>query len=359
MLKGIRVIDFTNYIPGPFTTLRLAELGAEVIKVESPEGDPARHNGNGVVFRAHNRGKKSIVLDLKQEEGKRIAFDLIRKADVLVESFRPGIMEKFGLGYEAVRDIHPTLIYCSITGYGKKGKMSQLGSHDLNYMSVSGALTQLKDKRGMPVHPSHTIADYIGGMAASERILAGLVSRGISGEGSYHCISLAETMASLMTNHVLLEKETGYPNGIQVLNGTVISYGLYETKDHGYVTLAALEPKFWRNFCVAIGRADWVSAHYSKPETENPVYCELVGLFKSKTREEWSEFGQAVDCCLTPVLEAGELAEYPVFKEKDFITDEGLVNMYGDHRGAVTQAPGKGEHTKAVLKDWLHVVDEY
>ncbi|MCA1060130.1 CoA transferase [Rossellomorea aquimaris] len=359
MLKGIRVIDFTNYIPGPFTTLRLAELGAEVIKVESPEGDPARHNGNGVVFRAHNRGKKSIVLDLKQEEGKRIAFDLIRKADVLVESFRPGVMEKFGLGYEAVRDIHPTLIYCSITGYGKKGKMSQLGSHDLNYMSVSGALTQLKDKRGMPVHPSHTFADYIGGMAASERILAGLVSRGLSGEGSYHCISLAETMASLMTNHVLLEKETGYPNGIQVLNGTVISYGLYETKDHGYVTLAALEPKFWRNFCVAIGRADWVSAHYSKPETENPVYCELVDLFKSKTREEWSEFGQAVDCCLTPVLEAGELAEYPVFKEKDFITDEGLVNMYGDHRGAVTQAPGKGEHTKAVLKDWLHLVDEY
>jgi alpha-methylacyl-CoA racemase len=359
MLKGIQVIDFTNYIPGPFTTLRLAELGAEVIKVEPPEGDPARHNGNDMVFRAHNRGKKSIVLDLKQEEGKGIALDLIRQADVLIESFRPGVMEKLGLGYEAVSSIHPAIIYCSITGYGNKGKMSQLGSHDLNYMSVSGALAQMKDRSGRPVHPSHTLADYIGGLTASERILAGLVARGISGEGSYHCISLAESMASLMTNHVLIEKETGYRNGVQVLNGTVISYGLYETKDKEFVSLAALEPKFWRSFCQTLGREDWLSAHYSKPESENQVYCELVDLFKSRTQSEWSVFGQEVDCCLTPVLEAGQLVEYPFFKETGFVTGDGQVKIYGDlNQGAATTPPEKGEQTKEVLRDWLDVTDE-
>ena len=359
MLKGIRVIDFTNYIPGPFTTLRLAELGAEVIKVESPEGDPARQNGNGLVFNAHNRGKKSIVLNLKQEEGRQIALDLIRQADVLVESFRPGVMEKLGLGYEEVSGINPAIIYCSITGYGNSGEMSQLGSHDLNYMSISGALAQLKDRSGRPVHPSHTFADYIGGLAASERILSGLVARGISGEGSYHCISLAESMASLMTTHVLIEKETGYQSGIQILNGTIISYGLYETKDKKFVSLAALEPKFWRNFCQALAREDWLSAHHSKPEAENPVYLELVDLFRSKTQSEWSEFGVEVDCCLTPVLEAGQLVEYPVFNESGMVTGTGQVSMHGGlNRNVSTWLPDKGEQTKEVLRDLLTVTDE-
>jgi alpha-methylacyl-CoA racemase len=359
MLKGIQVIDFTNYIPGPFTTLRLAELGAEVIKIEPPEGDPSRHNGNGLVFDAHNRGKKSIVLNLKQEEGKKIALDLIRKADVLIESFRSGVMNKLGLGYKEVSTINPAIIYCSITGYRGRGTMSRLGSHDLNYMSVSGALAQLKDRSGRPVHPSHTFADYIGGLVASERILAGLVARGISGEGSHHCISLAESMASMMTNHILIEKETGYGKGIQVLNGTVISYGLYETKDKGFVSLAALEPKFWSNFCQAVGREGWLSAHYSKPESENPVYRELVDLVKSKARSEWAAFGQEVDCCLTPVLEVGELEENPVFIETGFISEDGQVNMYGDlKQGAARMAPEKGEHTKEVLGNWLNVTDE-
>ncbi|WP_064094150.1 CaiB/BaiF CoA transferase family protein [Rossellomorea aquimaris] len=359
MLSGIKIIDFTNYIPGPFATLRLAELGAEVIKVEAPEGDPARHNENGFVFTAHNRGKKSISMNLKHEEGKKIALDLLKKADAVIESFRPGVMEKLGLGYKAVSSLNPAIIYCSITGYGNSGKMSELGSHDLNYMSVSGALAQLKDGTGKPVHPNHTFADYIGGLAASERILAGLVARGRSGEGSYHCISIADSMASLMTNHVLIQKETGYPNGIQVLNGTVISYGLYETKDKRYVSLAALEPKFWRNFCQALGREEWLTAHYLKPKSENSIYCELVDLFRSKSQSEWSAFGQEVDCCLTPVLEADQLADYPIFKEKDFVSLEGQVKIHGDlNWKSVTSPPEKGEQTKEILQEWLNATDQ-
>ncbi|MGA9225111.1 MAG: CaiB/BaiF CoA-transferase family protein, partial [Mesobacillus sp.] len=322
MLNGIKIIDFTNYIPGPFATMRLAELGAEVIKVEAPEGDPARNTGYGYVFTAHNRGKKSIVINLKHGEGRQIALGLLADADAVVESFRPGVMEKLGLGYETVSYINPRIVYCSITGYGNSGPMSQLGSHDLNYMSLSGALAQLKESSGKPVQPTNTIADYIGGMAASERILAGLVARGSTGEGSYHCISIADSMASLMANHVLIEKETGYQNGVSVLNGTVIGYGLYETKDERYISLGALEPKFWNNFCQAVGREDWLPAHYSKPDETNRVYREIVDLFKSKSLSEWTEFGMKVDCCLAPVLEAGELAKYPFFKEKDFVSAE-------------------------------------
>ncbi|WP_421378134.1 CaiB/BaiF CoA transferase family protein [Bacillus salacetis] len=330
MLNGITIIDFTNYIPGPFATLRLAEMGAEVIKVEAPGGDPARNTGNGLVFRAHNRGKQSIVIDLKQGEGKKAALNLLRKADAVIESFRPGVMEKLGLGYEAVKEINPDIVYCSLTGYGNSGEMASLGSHDLNYMSLSGALAQFKDETGRPVHPTHTIADYIGGLAASERILAALLSRSLNGEGSCHCISIADSVASFMGTHVLMEKETGFPNGIPVLAGKVISYGLYETKDGRYVSLAALEPKFWQNFCRALDRVDWVPAHHSERHESNPVYLELVKVFKTKPLSDWSSFGLQVDCCLTPVLEAGELQDHVHFKERNFISTEGQVKMHGD-----------------------------
>ncbi|RLQ93654.1 CaiB/BaiF CoA transferase family protein [Falsibacillus albus] len=358
MLEGIKVVDFTTYIPGPFATLRLAELGAKVIKVEAPDGDPARHNGNGSVYKAHNRGKKSITLNLKHEEGKRIAIGLLKQADAVIESFRPGVMEKLGLGYKEVSEINPKVVYCSITGYGKEGKMAALGSHDLNYMSLSGALAQLKDASGRPVHPRHTFADYIGGMAASERVLAGLVARGVSGKGSYHCLSLVDALASMMTNHVLIEKETGYSNGVEVLNGTVISYHLYETKDGRYISLGALEPKFWHSFCQALGREDWLSAHYSKPDPSNSVFIELTDLFKSKALSEWAAFGEKVDCCLAPVLEARELAEYPYFQEKDFVSREGFVKMHADlDHGEMSSPPERGEQTEAILKEWLGADD--
>jgi alpha-methylacyl-CoA racemase len=359
MLNGIKIIDFTNYIPGPFATMRLADLGAEILKVEAPEGDPARNTGEGYVFTAHNRGKKSIVLNLKHDEGRKIALELLAGADAVIESFRPGVMEKLGLGYEIVKAINPWIVYCSVSGYGKGGSMSELGSHDLNYMSLSGALAQLKDAAGKPVHPTNTFADYIGGMAASERILAGLVARGKTGEGSYHCLSIADSMASLMANHVLIEKETRYPNGVSVLNGTVISYGLYETNDGRYISLAALEPKFWRNFCQALGREDWLPAHYSKPDLGNPIYCELVALFNSKSLSEWSEFGMKVDCCLAPVLEAGELADYPYFKEKGLVLSDGQIKMHVDMNLApVAPPPEKGGQTKAILKEWLGVTEQ-
>lgn len=355
MLKVIRVLDFTNYLPGPFATMRLADLGAEIIKVEPPDGDPARQTGmggsrEGVVFQANNRGKKSVILDLKKREDMERAKDLISTADAMIESFRPGVMEKLGLSYQAVKAVNPTIVYCSISGFGQHGSLSQLGSHDLNYMALSGVLAQLKDSSGKPIHPTITLADYFGGFAANERILAGLVSKGMTGKGSYHSISIADIMVSLMGNHVLIQQETGGLNGVPVLNGSVVSYAIYETNDGRYMSLGALEPKFWRNFCEAIGREDWISAQFTSTESTNPVYQNLNRLFKSKTFYEWIEFSQEIDCCMAPVLEVGELAGNPYFKEKKlvFLSSWGTyqVKMHSDlHHDQFQPPPKKGNHS--------------
>lgn len=359
MLNGVRIIDFSHYIPGPYASLRLAELGAEVLKIEPLEGDPARHtgeqkDGTGLVFLAHNRGKKSMALNLKEKEGKEQALELIKEADVVLESFRPGVMKKLGLDYEEVKKHNPQIVYCSITGYGDDGEGSRLGSHDLNYMAISGVLAQLKDRSGKPIHPSHTLADYVGGLAASERILAALVGKNQSGTGSYHCISIAEVMVSFMGNHLLYEQVTKKPSGVSVLNGTIISYCLYETKDNRYVALAALEEKFWMNFCHAVDKKEWIQSHFSKTAENNPVFTEIKNLFKSHSLKDWTDFGRRVDCCLTPVLETNELADFPLFKTKNTIfenSDGNLqVKMHSDQpTHAVDISPKLGEHNHTIL----------
>ncbi|MBP2239607.1 crotonobetainyl-CoA:carnitine CoA-transferase CaiB-like acyl-CoA transferase [Cytobacillus eiseniae] len=354
MLKGVRIIDFSNYLPGPFATMRLAELGAEVIKIEPPEGDPARNlgikrAGTGVVFLANNRQKKSITLNLKEEGDYELAIQLISTADAVLESFRPGVMQKLGLDYETVTKYKKDIVYCSLTGYGEKGQYHSLGSHDLNYMGISGVLAQLKDETGKPIHPSIQLADYMGGMAASERILAAILSKEQTGKGGYHCISMASVIASIMGNHLLIEQETGDSSGISFLNGQIISYAIYETKDQRYVTMGALERKFWENFCHAIGKKEWTDAHFSKTENDNPIYMEMKALFKSRYLQEWVDFGTNVDCCLTPVLEVNELKHFSLFRDQESIyqsTSNGLysVKMHGDRMGEPVPAPAKNEH---------------
>ncbi len=366
MLTGVRIIDFTNYLPGPFASLRLAELGAEVIKIESLAGDPARTTGrekdsDGPVFRANNRNKQSITLNLKNDQGRNIALKLIEKADVVIESFRPKVMEKLGLDYESVKKIKPDIVYCSITGFGNDGEISSQGSHDLNYLAISGVLAQLKDERGKPIHPKTTLADYFGGIATSEKVLAGLVFKYRTGKGSYHCISIAEVMMSMMGNHVLIEQEIGYPYGASILNGNIVSYAIYETIDGRYITLCALEKKFWREFCLAVGKEGWVEEHFT-PTSNKKLFSEIQALFKSRTFNEWIQFGQKVDCCLAPVLETSELREFPFLKEKEalFYSAWGdiQVKMHSDQSTISSAPPKKGEHTKVILKELLNLTEE-
>ncbi|WP_203362685.1 CaiB/BaiF CoA-transferase family protein [Bacillus sp. REN10] len=305
MLSGIKVLDFTQYLPGPYATLRLSDLGAEVIKIERPEGDPARELSDGKVFQGNNRNKKSMAFDLKNTTDQQKVIELIRSADVLVESFRPGVMASLGLGYEQLRSLHPSLVYCSLTGYGQTGKLSMLGSHDLNYMALSGMLSQMKDGSGRPVHPTLTFADLIGGITASEAIVAALLKREKNGEGSYIDLAITDAVMSLLTTHM----QYAEGNGVPELDGHIISYHIYETKDRRFISLAALEPKFWSNFCQAVQKQEWLPYHVEKAEKGNRVYEEVCQLFQSRSFHEWEIFSQQVDCCMAPVYEMRELKD--------------------------------------------------
>lgn len=304
-------------------------------------------------------------MDLKKAEGRRLALALIEKSDVVLESFRPGVMKRLGLDYDRVRQVKPDIVYCSISGYGQDGNLSHLGSHDLNYMALSGILSQLKDERGRPVHPGVTLADFIGGMAASEAILLGLFQRERTGEGRFLDMALQDVLVSFMNPHERIYQQMGRKNGISVLTGGAICYHLYETKDRRYVSMAALEPKFWRHFCEAHGRTDWIPAQFSQPARDNPVFEEIRMLFHSRTLDEWIQFSQEVDCCMAPVLEPGERERHPFFKESGLLSGSAPEDIQAATRRDChyneekpVSPPRLGEHNRDVLRGLLGLSEE-
>ncbi|MGO4889790.1 CaiB/BaiF CoA transferase family protein [Anaerobacillus sp. MEB173] len=361
MLDGIRVVDFSQYLPGPYASMRLADRGAEVVKVESLNGDPARvmadqKDGTGLIFLANNRNKKSVALNLKEDEGRQIALDLVANADVIIESFRPGVMARLGLSYEEVKKVNPMIIYCSLSGYGQDSSISHLGSHDLNYMALSGLLSQLKTSDGTPVQPSMTFADLIGGIAASEAILGALVQRGRKGIGQYIDLAIADVMVSFMANHAAIASETGHKYGLSELAGELVCYNIYQTQDDRYITLGALEPKFWQNFCKAVEKEQWIEGHYSKAEESNTLYKEVKDLFFSRTFAEWHEFSMQVDCCLMPVFETNELKKLQYINERELIKDDQSGTTYVATNTSLSQTlmtPGLGQHTEELLGQLL------
>lgn len=310
-LKGIRILDVTYYVPGPYAGMRLAEMGAEVIKIEPPRGDPARHMGGGHVHQANNHGKTIIHIDLKTPEGYLEMMELVKTADALIETFRPGVMKKLGLDYGSLIKVKPDIVYCSLSGYGQSGPLAALGSHDLNYMALSGALDQLTDEDGKPVHPKNTFADFTGGLLASEKITAALLRKFMTGKGGHLDIALAAVMAEFLGNHDVYYKAEKSENGIPEIAGTRASYAIYETKDGRHVALGALEEKFWRNFCLYAGKPEWLK--WSARPAGSMEYQEVAKFFKSKDWREWYELSMQVDCCLAPVLKAHERHEHPFF----------------------------------------------
>lgn len=341
MMSSIRIIDFTQYLPGPFATQRLAEMGAEIIKVEQVEGgDPARLLADGLVFKANNRHKKSVTANLKDKDDVHKVLELIKTADVVIESFRPGVMKRLNLSYEDLKKHKSDLIYCSLTGYGQDSEFSHLGGHDLNYMALSGVQSQIKDKGKTPIHPTITFADLIGGMAASEAILQALLKREKTGEGSYVDLSITDAMVSLLHTHFIVQEALHKGDGVPFIDGSIISYSLYETKEGRFMSLAALEPKFWANFCHAVGHPEWIEKQFSKTEDENEVFIKMKDLFKTKSFAEWSDFGKQVDCCLAPVLEIHEVQNHPALKTKN-VTEHYTKRLISHRLGSV---PALGEH---------------
>lgn len=321
LLDGITIVDFTRYFPGPYATLRLSDWGAKVIKVEAHDGEPGRfineYQGvEGSVFRSVNRGKQGLFANLKNAAERERVEEIIKSADAVIEGFRPGVMKRLGLDYERVAQLKPDIVYCSLTGYGQTGSYESLSGHDLNYMALSGVLDQLKDTQGVPVKPMIALADLIGGIAASEAILAGLVHRSVTGEGTYCDVSLAESAFCLMGLHATTASLGG---GLYGAMDPSIAYAIYETRDGRYVTIAAMEDKFWRNFCDKVGRPELYEGKNTLPGDDNPYYVALKELFASRDFAYWKDFAKTADCCFAPVLTIEEAMEETSFAERGLV----------------------------------------
>jgi alpha-methylacyl-CoA racemase len=300
-LSGIRILDLSRLLPGPFCTMLLADVGAEVIKVEDVNGgDTIRGmapflGGESAYFLALNAGKKSLALNLKSPRGVDVFLRLVRSSQVVVESFRPGTVDRLGVGYGACRSVNPAVVYCSISGYGQDGPLRDRAGHDLNYIARAGIL-DLSGRRGeLPVIPPVQIADLSSAMYAATAILAALRGAEQSGEGRYLDISMLDSALSwlIMTVAEFSAGETA-ERGAQQLTGKYPCYNIYRTKDGAEITLAALEAKFWLEFCKAAGRPDLAGLQYS----EDPdAAAEVAEVFASRTRDEWSRLIAQGDFC--------------------------------------------------------------
>jgi len=317
-LSGIRVLDLSRMLPGPYCSMMLADLGAEVIKVEEiAAGDPTRKSppiveGHSAPFAQVNRNKKSIAIDLKQTEGRELFLRLVSTADVVLEQFRPGVVERLGIDYSTISEVNPKTIYCSLTGFGQDGPHRERSGHDLNYLALSGVLGLTTDDRGKPVIPGVQVADLAGGMVAGFGILAALLARQQTGRGQYIDVSMFDVMVSMLpipAAHHFAGK-TIPVGGKYVLSGQYPFYNIYETGDGGFMTLGALEPKFWANFCRKVGREDLVARQFDSGQSRDALFEEVRGIFKARTRTEWVELMADADCCCEPVLSMTEAFDH-------------------------------------------------
>lgn len=286
-LKGVTVLDLSRLLPGGYASLLLAEMGARVIKIEQPGlGDYYRAVPNqpallGDQVDVINQGKESLGLDLKSADGRQVFERLVRKADVVLESFRPGVLSKLGLGFPRLKKLRPSLILCSITGFGQKGASASLAGHDLNFLGLSGLLSRIRENGGRFVIPDFQVVDLAAGYEASMRIVAALFERTKKKKGVHLDVSMKGAAVSLSR---LYSEPTP-------LAGTLPCYGVYETSDGHWMTIAALEPKFWSKFCRLIGQPDSVSREVLEP------------IFRSKPLADWAALGCREDVCLFSVDE--------------------------------------------------------
>lgn len=366
LLKGMRVLDLSRLLPGPYCTMLLADLGADVIKVEDPgTGDYGRFteplvNGVSVVFELLNRGKRSIALNLKHESGREIFMRLAAQADVILEGFRPGTMERLGVGYAAVRAVNPRIVYCSLSGYGQTGPRRLRAGHDVNYLALAGLLGLNRRGNELPVIPGVQIADLSGGLLAAFGIMAALWAREQTGEGRYVEVAMFDGVLSWLPIAAaqVLAGQPAPPPGAALLSGRYPCYNVYETADGRHMSLGALEPKFWENFCRAVGREDLLGEAY------NPEAIPAVrDVFRQRTQAEWIAVFEKTDACCEPVQTLEKALADP-----QTLAREMVVEVQHPQAGSLRQlgapvkfseteprigdpAPRLGEHTVEVLRE--------
>jgi crotonobetainyl-CoA:carnitine CoA-transferase CaiB-like acyl-CoA transferase len=382
-LDGLRVLDLTRLLPGGFCSLILADFGADVVKVEDtglgdyirwspPHYEGAEQTASSALFLALNRGKRSIRIDLKTRVGRGVFGHLVREADVLLESFRPGVMERLGFGYEQVHEANPRLVYCAITGYGQDGPLKNRSGHDINYLGLNGLLGLTGEVDGPPVQSAGQIADIGGGaLMALVGILVALRERDRSGEGQFVDCSMFDGSLSwlaLVAADMLAGGNVPQRGNLNLAGG-IICYRPYRCAD-GYVTLGALEPKFWAEFCRGVGREDLLEHAFDPPGSE--AHGAVSEVFAARTREEWRQFASDHDCCLEPVLDLDEALSSELAAHREMVVElnqpgaEKPVRLLGAPvklsrtPAEPTRGPGPvlGEHTEDVLREAGYSVDE-
>jgi alpha-methylacyl-CoA racemase len=372
-LNGVRILDVSRLVPGAYASQMMADFGADVVKIEEPgSGDysrsmqPSGPGGMGLYFLALNRNKRSVTLNLKTERGREIFLRMVDEADVVLESFRPGVLERLGLGYEQLKKKNKGIIYCAISGYGQDGPYQQRAGHDLNYAGYAGLLHYNRSTHGEPVMPPTQFGDLAGGgQMAVIGILTALVGRAQTGEGRKIDVSMTGGLLSLLSlsaTTYLNTRKVPKP-GHSTLDGGLPCYNIYETQDGKYVTLAALEPKFWQMFCTRIGHLELLPFHIPVGSGEsNEARDILKAIFKTRTRDEWMADLAEIDACVGPVYDIGEALHDPQTLAQD-------VSVTGNIDGEPFQSltsfprisdvkveqryapPRLGEHTGEILLD--------
>ena len=371
-LEGTRILDCTRLLPYQYCTMLLGDLGAEVLKIEEPrEGDYGRWGDasrtyESTAFVMANRNKKSMKLNLKHERGKEIFKKLAASYDVLIESFRPGVMDRLGLGYNEICQVNTQIIYCSATGYGQTGSYRDKAGHDINYLSISGILAWTGEHTGRPVIPAIPFGDMAGGgLFSALTILAALLGRERTGRGQHIDVAQTDVLTSLNILNLAecIAKEKGQTARPHNLRGATLCYNTFRTLDGKYIALGALESKFWENFCNKVGREDLIENRLLPYEDERDSTEALKNLFASKTQKEWVDIFEDVDTCFSPILAPEETLADAHLRERGMIS-----TMDDPERGKTIQigfpakfsdglnfkrspAPSFGEHTTEVLAD--------
>lgn len=371
-LEGIRVVHVTRTFPASMATMYLADMGAEVIKIEEPGYMARRAVGEAKMLEQLSwiidRNKKSVQLNLKDEEAREALHKLIDTADVFVEGLRPGVMERLGFGYEALRKRNPRLIYASLSGYGQDGPYAQIAGHDLNYIAVAGILDVTGRKGEPPLPPGVPIADLGGGaIQLALGICTALLARERTGRGQYVDAAMTDQMASWMVLHLASYLYTGQvpTRGDIFASGVMPFYRVYECADGKYITIGTTEPWLWANFCKVIGREDFIPRQYAKesPEQREQMAQEVAAIMRTKTRAEWFEILSKANVCVAPVntldeaLKDPQLLHRKMFLEQELpdgrkFTTIGMALKFSDTPGTLrTPPPTDGQHTEETLRE--------
>jgi crotonobetainyl-CoA:carnitine CoA-transferase CaiB-like acyl-CoA transferase len=368
-LEGVTVLDLSRQLPGPVATQILADFGADVIKIEDTgSGDSFRaveplRNGVAARHVQINRNKRGLAIDLKSEEGHAIFMKLCGRAQVVFEQFRPGVVRRLGIHYEAVREVNPRIVYCALSGFGQNGPLRDVVAHDPNYLSVSGVLGLLGRRGGPPAMSGPQISDLAAAHLSTIGILLALRRAEHTGEGEYIDISLFDSAMSMSVTAVATYLGGGRApsRGEERHNGRYPWSDIYETSDGGYLTVSAIEEHFYANLCNALGRPEWLGDQYAGDARQEEIRAGMAQIFRSRTRDEWFDLLKDRQVCISPVLSVAEAVESEHAKARGSIVEHHHP-VAGDMRHLASPirlrnapatirraAPALGEHSAEIL----------